>query len=150
MTAWGLVRQLIWRVETILALSGGAQAVQAAEFSLVAGVPTNFGDLSGPREVVVDVYFGGQPLGEARAVIRPGFLRFRDPAAAAALLAPHGDPARIEQALQAELPSNAGRGCTRMASTDCGHLEPQSIGIILDEDRFRVDFFLAPDLATAA
>lgn len=150
MTAWGQVRRLVWRAAALLALAACTQPIQAAEFSLVAGVPANFDELAGPRDVVVDIYFGGRPLGVARAVIRPGYVRFRDPAAAGALLAPHGDPARIEQVLQEELPSNSGRACTRIASTDCGHLEPQLIGIIFDEDRFRVDFFLSAELATAA
>jgi hypothetical protein len=37
-----------------------------------------------------------------------------------------------------------------MSSTNCGHLAPQSVGIIFDEDRFRVDFFLATEIANAA
>jgi hypothetical protein len=127
-----------------------AQPSNAAEFSITTGVPANFDDLSGPREVVVDVYFGGKPLGEARALIRPGMVRFRDPAAVASLLAPHGDANRIEQALQGDLPSNAERVCSKMASTNCGYLQQPEIGIIFDEDRFRVEFFLAMEIANAA
>ena len=138
------------RVATSLAIAFLAQPATAAEFSLSSSIPANFDDLSGPRDVVVDVYFGGRPLGEARAVIRPGFLRFNDPHAVASLLAAHGDAATIGRLLESEMPSNSGRACTRMATTDCGHLQPQLVGIILDEDRFRVDFFLSGDVANAA
>jgi len=127
-----------------------SQPASAAEFSLTSGIPANFDDLAGPRDVVVDVYFGGRPLGEARAVIRPGFLRFNDPQAVAALLAAHGDAALIGRALESELPSNTDRACTRIETTACGHLQPQLVGIILDEDRFRVDFFLSGDVANVA
>jgi hypothetical protein len=147
---WGQIRIAAAMVVAMLALGVCSQPCQAAEFSLTAGVPSHFDDLVGTREVVLDIYFGGKPVGEARALVRPGFVQFRDPAIAAALLAPFGDEGRIQQALQTELPSNSGRACTSMAKTDCGHLEPRSVGVIYDEDRFRVDFFLAPDVANAA
>lgn len=133
-----------------IALALLACPAAAAEFSLTPGVPANFDELSEPRDVVVDIYFGDRPLGEARAMIRPGYLRFSDPQAVATLLAAHGDAARIGRALATEIPTNSGRACTRMATTDCGHLEPQLVSIIFDEDRFRVDFFLSGDVANAA
>ena len=150
MTVWAQIRSVAAKGAALLALSFCAYPALAAEFSLTTGIPANFDDLAGPREVVLDIYFGGKPLGEARALIRPGFVRFRDPASAAALLAPFGDTARIEAVLREELPSNSGRACTSMAKTDCGNLEPQSVGVIYDEDRFRVDFFLSPEVANAA
>ena len=150
MTALVQLWRAVCRATALVVLAIAAQPSEAAEFSLATSVPRNFDDLSGPREVVVDVFFGGKPLGEARAVIRPGTLRFRDPAAVAALLAPHGDVVRIEQALQRELLSNAERVCSKMAVTNCGNLQPQTVGIIFDEDRFRADVFLAAEIANAA
>jgi hypothetical protein len=52
----------------------------------VLGPPPGFDDLANPREVLVDIYFGGQKIGSAVAVSRPGFLQFRDPPKVAALV----------------------------------------------------------------
>jgi hypothetical protein len=150
MSVWRRIKQIARIAASAVAIAAMPQAAAAAEFSLTSGIPANFDDLSGPRDIVVDVYFGGRPLGEARAIIRPGFVRFRDPAGVAALLAGHGDAARIAQVLESEIPNNSGRSCTRVATTNCGHLEPQQVGIIFDEAQFRVDFFLSGDVANAA
>lgn len=150
MAAWAGFRRHAVSVAVAISLALLPQPSVAAEFSLASTVPANFTDLASPRDVVVDVYFGGRELGEARAVVRPGFLRFSEPSAVAALLASHGDAGRFGKALEAEMPSNSSRACGRMATTDCGHIQPELIGIIFDEDRFRVDFFLSDSIANAA
>lgn len=150
MTAWACIQRFMGGAILALAMVFGAQPSAAAEFSLTSGTPSKFEDISGPRDVVVDVYFGGRSLGEARAVIRPGFVRFSDPEAVATLLAAHGDGSRILKILESEMPSNSGRVCPRMAAANCGYLEPSQVGIIFDEDHFRVDFFLSDDVANAA
>ena len=129
----------------VLAVVG--QSAEAAELSLTASPPTDFAELEGPREMIVDVYFGGRRLGDARANTRPGFIRFHNPAAVAALLARYGNSIQIEQALQTDLPSNVGRACSRMSNADCGHLQPGVFGVIFDEDRFRVDVFFPAHMA---
>lgn len=134
---------------TIIALVTAAARSQAAELSLTAAAPNGFADLESLREVVVDIYFGGRRLGEARALVRPGHVRFRDPKTIAELLAPYGDAKSIEQALSGDLPSNAGRACSLMSNIDCGQLRPSTVGIIFDEGRFRVDVFLSDQLANA-
>lgn len=148
------VRRRIKRLATIAlsvtALAAISQPALAAEVSLTSSIPAHFEDLAAPRDVVVDVYFGGRPLGEARATIRPGFLRFRDPGSVARLLAAYGDAASIGKMLETEIPSNSGRACTTLAKLDCGYLQPQLVGIILNEDQFRVDFFLSKEIANAA
>lgn len=150
MAAWERLKRHAASAALAMSLVFIPQPVTAAEFALTSSIPSNFNDLASPRDVVVDVYFGGRELGEARAIVRPGFLRFSEPGAVAALLATHGDAGRIGKALEAEMPSNSSRACSRMATTDCGHLQPGLIGIIFDEDRFRVDFFLSGSIANAA
>lgn len=150
MAAWARVRRNAASVAVAISLALLSQPAAAADFSLNSSIPAEFDDLASPRDVIVDVYFGGHELGEARAIVRPGFLRFRDPGAVAALLASHGDAARISKALETEMPSNSSRACSRIATTQCGNLQPQLVGIILDEDRFRVDFFLSDTIANAA
>lgn len=129
---------------TIIATHAGSAG--AAELSLTATPPANFAELEGPRDVMVDVYFGGRHLGVARATTLPGSLRFQDPARIADLLAPYGNAPQIKEELQEALPSNAGKACSRMLSTNCGRLSPNTVGVIFDEDQFRVDVFLSDDL----
>jgi hypothetical protein len=110
------------------------------------GVPPGFAELALEHELLVDVYFGGRKLGEAMVVVRPGSVRFKEPASIAALV-PNLDPAGgLAEALTGELPSNAGLACSGAASTACGMLSPATAGIIFDEDRFRIDLFVNPRL----
>jgi hypothetical protein len=118
----------------------------ASELSLTASPPANFAELDGPRDVMVDVYFGGRNLGAVRATTLPGTVRFQDPAEVARLLAPFADAPQVKQALQAALPSNAGKACSQMLGSNCGSLRPGVVGVIFDEDHFRVDIFLSDDL----
>jgi hypothetical protein len=71
MSVWRRIKQIARIAASAVAIAAMPQAAAAAEFSLTSGIPANFDDLSGPRDIVVDVYFGGRPLGEARAIIRP-------------------------------------------------------------------------------
>ena len=51
-----------------------------------AGAPPGFDQLARPRQILVDVYFGGSKVGEAMAIASPGRLRFVDPGKLLALL----------------------------------------------------------------
>jgi len=146
-TRLGQFLSLAHKATILFALALVAQPAEAAELSLTTSPPINFAELEGPRDVVVDIYFGGRRVGEAKANTRPGFIRFYDPTAVAALLAHYGDTEQIEQAFQVDLPSNVGRACSRMFNSDCGHLQPGLFGVIFDEDRFRVDVFLPAHMA---
>lgn len=143
------LRQFTWYFGQLLALTIFAMrpgSAGATELSLTASPPANFAELEGPRDMMVDVYFGGDRLGVARATTLQGTLRFQDPAKVANMLAPYGNALQIKQALQAALPSNTGKACSRMLSSNCGRLEPNMVGVIFDEDHFRVDVFLSERL----
>jgi hypothetical protein len=110
----------------------------------VLGPPPGFDDLANPREVLVDVYFGGQKIGSAVAVSRPGFLQFRDPPKVAALVPNLAATLDVGNALAGDLPSHAALVWAPSNRQDCGKLPAGSVGIIFDESRFRVDLFIPP------
>ena len=110
----------------------------------VLGPPPGFDDLANPREVLVDVYFGGRKIGSTVAVSRPGFLQFRDPAKVAALVPNLASVAGVSDALAGDLPTHGALVCAQSNRQDCGKLPPGSVGIIFDESRFRVDLFIPP------
>ena len=126
-------------------------AASAAETSSAAGiqsvgVPSGFGELTREHEMLVDIYFGGRKIGEARAIVRPGSLRFVDPAQLLSEVPNLDAAAELSEALAGELATNAGLVCPEGASRNCGELSPKVAGIIFDEDRFRVDLFINPRL----
>jgi hypothetical protein len=107
-----------------------------------AGPPPGFEELARPREIVVDIFFGGKKRGEAVAVSRPGFLHFRDPAAVAALVPDAADPAALASAFAGDLDTHSELVCSAASSPACGSLPAGTDGIIFDEQHFRVDLFV--------
>ncbi|WP_237057910.1 TcfC E-set like domain-containing protein [Microbulbifer sediminum] len=118
----------------------------AAAFTLETAPPKGFDDLTGPQQLVADLYFGGRMLGATQVTVTPGRIRFDEPAAVMALL-PEALPAeKVIPLLQGDHPINAYRICRRDQAAGCGFLEPESFALIYDEDRFRVDLFFARHL----
>ena len=128
------------------ALAANGKSAQLASISVAA--PEGFDSLTGPQRAVVDVFFGDRSLGAVTAIFQPGSLRFEDPEKVLALLPQMTDPARVFAALAAhDLPSNVNRVCTSGSDpAHCGRLSPEVAGIIFDEQRFRVDIFVNPQL----
>ena len=121
-------------------------AAAAGKEKFAMSVPQGFEDLASQRKTVLDVYFGGVKIGEARATIEPGFVQFEDAQAVAQLIPDVASLDQLATALNRPLPSNAGLACSATVRTDCGVLLPLSAGVILYEERFRVDIFLNPTL----
>lgn len=131
------------------AASAGAAVSSSSSLIETTGTPSGFDALAQPREIAADIYFGGQKVGEATAIVRPGFLRFKEPANVAALVPNLVDPEGLVAALSGDLPSNSNLVCTDGNRNACGVLSPEVAGIIFDEDSFRVDLFVAPRLLRA-
>jgi hypothetical protein len=127
-----------------LAAAPAAAAGSANVLLQTSGTPPGFADLAGTRELVVDVYFGGNKIGEALATARPGWLRFRSGGDLLAMLPQVIASSEIEAALQSELPTNSAMACGAGNAEHCAVLSPDVLAIILDEDHFRVDLFVAP------
>lgn len=124
----------------------GQPAKASGSGSFAASAPEGFEALTAERQVMLDAYFGGRKIGEVRASISPGFLTFADPAAVARLIP---DALRVDELtsrLTGSLPANVALACGAARREGCGMLDPSRAGIILDEDRFRVDIFVEPDL----
>lgn len=109
-----------------------------------SGTPDGFAELAGEREVLVDVYFGGQKVGEALARTSPGALQFRAPGEVASMLPLLISAAAVNEALGSRLPTHGELVCSSGTADRCGVLAPDIVGIIYDEDRFRVDLFVNP------
>lgn len=114
------------------------------------GPPAGFEELARPREVVLDVYFGGQKLGNAIATVQPGYLQFREPQAVATLVPNAADRARLTAAFSGDLATNSALVCTEANANACGVLTPEVAGIIFDEQHFRVDLFVNPQFLKVA
>lgn len=106
------------------------------------GIPSGFEDFSRERDLLVDVYFGSRKVGEARASARPGFIRFKDPTQILDLLDKVERSPELLSALGAELPANTKLVCTGSSSHACESLDPEIVGVIFDEEHFRVDLFV--------
>ena len=128
------------------AAAAGARAQTSPPTSLAvtAQPPPGFSDLLRPQSTLVDVYFGGERVGVARATYQPGRLRFDDPAKVAALLPRLLDPAAVAAALAGDLPTHAELVCHNELPAGCGELTPAVAGVIFDEGRFRVEVFVNP------
>lgn len=106
--------------------------------------PPGFEQLAEPREVLVDLYFGGRKIGEAFATARPGFVRFRNPGEILAAIPDARQDPSLLAALTGDLPSHSDLICRETNAGACGSEAPAVAGIIYDEDRFRADIFVNP------
>lgn len=120
-----------------------AEAAASAKIE-AAGIPPGFTELSREREVLVDLFFGARKVGEARAVTRPGYLKFKEPEKVLELLPNIDRSPELSAAVSSELQANAALVCPEGMSQGCGMLSPRIAGIIYDEDHFRVDLFVNP------
>jgi hypothetical protein len=126
-----------------LTMNGRAAAVSSTDLA-TTGTPAGFAALATSREALVDIYFGGRKVGSALVESRPGSLKFKAPAVVLALIP--GLIAGPELAARAagDLPTNTAVLCSLAKTSACGALAPEVLGIIYDEDRFRVDIFVNP------
>jgi hypothetical protein len=127
-----------------LTISGSVWAATANVELAATGTPAGFDELERPRESLVDIYFGGRKVGEALVTTRPGSLRFRSVEDLLGKI-PQLNPSReIKSALAGDLPTNGKALCHEGTRDGCGVLTPDVVGIIYDEDHFRVDVFANP------
>lgn len=131
-------------VSTAFINAGSGHA--AGRSSLVASAPEGFEALSGERIVVLDAYYGGRRLGQVQATVTPGMVRLHNPEAIAGLIWDAIDQTKLAAALSGQLPANSNLACGRTRTDNCGHFLVGRNGVILDEERFRLDIFVSPDL----
>ena len=75
---------------------------------------------------------------------RPGAFRFRSPGDVLSKLSDVIEMPELAAMLASELHTNSNAVCSQSNAPECGTISPQVIGIVYDEDRFRVDVFVNP------
>ncbi|WOX04820.1 TcfC E-set like domain-containing protein [Microbulbifer pacificus] len=118
----------------------------AAAFTLETSAPAGFEDLTEPESLVADIYFGGRPVGTAQISVDLHTVQFSHPEAVFKLLPETLQPDAVLSALSEAQPRNSNKVCRLKSQLDCGYLVPESVGLIYDDSRFRVDIFIAPSL----
>ena len=128
-----------------------ASTIDSSSSALRATAPRDFDTLDAQRQLIVDVYYGGRKLTEANVTVRGGAVRFDQPAQFSALVPGLRSPEQLKTQLAGFLPGNAALVCGAFTEThQCGSLRPESVGVIFDEDNFRIDLFISSALLTPA
>ena len=127
-----------------LPLIAAAAPAQAAYRIELAGPPPGFEELERPRDLVVDVYFGGTKVGETRLIAKPGEVTFRDADQVLGFVPSVRNSPALSRLFASGLPTNSHLACSQ-TSDRCGKLAPEIAGVIFDEERFRVDLFIHPN-----
>lgn len=138
------MRRITSHVLRLLALTMILPGTAEAAGFISSGVPEGFNELASSRETFVDLYFGGRKVGEALAVTRPGYLKFKSPGQVLSKLPDVTGAPELTSALAGELPVNGEAICSQSNAGECGVLKPEVAAIIYDEDHFRVDIFINP------
>jgi hypothetical protein len=111
--------------------------------------PAGFEDLTGPQQVMLDVYLGGTRVGEAMAVVQPGHFRFVDASTLVESLPDIADRPRLLAVLGApDLDPHSEAICRAPGTAVCPKLAPQVAAIVYDGARYRVDIIVDPGLLT--
>ncbi|WP_246068405.1 TcfC E-set like domain-containing protein [Microbulbifer harenosus] len=121
-------------------------AAAATAFVLETGTPAGFSEFTDAQELVADLYFGGRFVGSVPVTVTLEDVTFRDPHATANLLPETLQPERVLTLLSHPLARHSSKVCYTRQQQDCGVLQPEELGIIYDESRFRVDVFFSPAL----
>lgn len=109
-------------------------------------VPPGFELLLEPQTTQVDVFYGGTYITSTLATYTPNNITFLDPETVTNKLPDLTDPGLILSELREELDSNSAFVCLTQNQTNCGKLDPETVEVIFDENRFRADIFIAPTL----
>lgn len=132
----------------LLALAPAQGHAQAGS-GVAVGIPSGFADLARAQQIVADLHFGGEPIGQAQLELEGGTVRLSDPAAVVAMIPQVADVAAVTAALSGPLDGHAALACSQGSDPDtCGRLTPAVAGIIFDQDRFRLTLFVSPRYLT--
>ncbi len=115
-------------------------------YHLTGAAPEGFEHLTAPQRGLVDVYFGNRRITSMLSTFTPEHISFDDPAAIVAALPESTDPAGLSAALTGDVPSNPDKVCDRYGDKECDALHPAPAAVVFDEDRFRADVFVHPDM----
>ncbi len=108
--------------------------------------PPGFESLTKPRDLLVDVVYAGEKLGQVAVVASPGAIEIKEPDKAVRLIANVKQADKVVTALTGPLPANTALVCRKTqdgAQPACGALNPQVAGVIFDENNLALHVFVA-------
>ncbi|WP_029623861.1 CS1-pili formation C-terminal domain-containing protein [Sphingomonas sp. PAMC 26617] len=127
------------------AIPTSAYAATPGDDTIRVGTPAEFNELARTQQAIVDVYLGDRRIGQAAVEYEPGKLRFLHPDIMVAMVPDILQPASIASALSDPLDAHSNLLCTPATDPrDCGRLTPNVVGVIFDQDRFRLSLFINP------
>lgn len=118
---------------------------ETEDASMSAGVPEGFRAQTQPQETLIEVYFGDRLITTAMAEFTPDTIEFLEPGKVVEALSGVRKTDKLEAHLRGPMPTHGSRVCRRPEQDNCGTLEPDKVGVIFDDRRFRADLFLHPD-----
>ncbi len=109
--------------------------------------PPGFESLTKPREMLIDLVYAGEKLGQATVVVTPGKVEIKEPEKAAKLIPGVKEPDKVIAALTGALEANTKLVCrgprNAPINPDCGVLDPAVAGVIFDENNLALQLFVA-------
>lgn len=131
-------------------LTPAARALQGEPTQVAAIAPGAFWMFAEPQRTMADVFYGGRLLLSTPVRYTLDTIEFLDAEQVIKSLPNTIAPSALLNHLQGELLTNGALVCVAPGQPEgCGKLEPDFIGVIFDESRFRADIFVHPDfLAT--
>ncbi len=114
---------------------------------LRTAVPEDFEELLKPQRTLVDVYYGGDFLLTTFAEYTAETIEFIDVPSVVARIPNVIGKFALTNHLTGPVPTNSTLLCpSGSAPMACGTLAPTFIGVIFDENRFRAELFVHPDM----
>jgi len=113
--------------------------------------PAGFEALSQPQTTMLDIYFAGRSIGSTMATFSAKSVVIENPIEIVSSIPRLKEAEKVMSALSGPLSPNAHLVCPEDpdladdGAKDCGKLEPEIAGVILDESKFRLDVFVSPD-----
>jgi len=132
----------------VLTLPAGlGQSAAQAKFTTVSGTPKGFEALTEPQTTLLDVYYANRQIASTMATFSAESVIFNNPIEVLSKIPRLKNQGKLLGVLSGSLEPNVELVCFEGAKPEspCGKLEPESIGVILDEGNFRVDVFVHPD-----
>jgi hypothetical protein len=116
---------------------------------LTSGIPRGFENLNAQTRTLVDLYYGGKPIGSVMATFTDEIIRFDDPSSVVAKIPNIKNKENIIAALSGNLPNHSELVCAAgILSNTCNTIQPRIAGVILNPENFQVNVFVNPNYLT--
>jgi len=118
-------------------------------FAFADDVPAGFEDLASEQVAFVDVYFKERKVGSTTITASAEEFSFDNSAEVLAMLDGIEDPDMLKEPLAQQLPTNAHKICYGIDEpTGCGQVDANPVAAIYDENKLKLELFVAAGLQT--